>query len=202
LHGRRIFSGKNNLQIAKPSKSWNDDMNQGDAASERSFVGLFLRHQRSLYGFIMQLVHDYDDAEDLLQKTGLVLWQKFEQFEPGTDFVSWARQIAKFEVHTYLKTKRRSRVSFSTATIDLLAEDIQAESPEADLRQEALMHCLDDLRPGDRDLVRNCYSRRGAMGQIARDLGRSIDGIYQSLRRIRHALLQCIERRITTEGRP
>jgi RNA polymerase sigma-70 factor, ECF subfamily len=190
------------LQTLKKPRTGKADMLQAeDAASERSFVELFLRHQRSLYGFIMQLVHDYDDAEDLLQKSGLVLWKKFDQYEPGSDFLAWARQIAKFEVHTHLKTKRRNRVSFSTATIDLLAEDIQEESPETDLRHEALLRCLDDLRPGDRDLVRNCYSRRGAMGQIAHDLGRSVDGIYQSLRRIRQTLLTCIERRISAEGR-
>jgi RNA polymerase sigma-70 factor, ECF subfamily len=177
-----------------------DMMHTDDAASERSFVELFLQHQRSLYGFIMQLIHDYDDADDLLQKSGLVLWKKFEQYEQGTDFLAWARQIAKHEVQTYLRTRRRDRVSFSTATIDLLAEDIQSESPDVDLRHEALLHCLDGLRPGDRDLVRNCYARHGAVSQIADNMGRSVDGIYQSLRRIRQALLQCIERRIAAEG--
>jgi RNA polymerase sigma-70 factor (ECF subfamily) len=67
-----------------------------EPGSEGCFVELYLRHQRSIYAFISRLVQNYDESEDLLQKTGLVLWRKFNQFEPGTDFLAWARQIAKF----------------------------------------------------------------------------------------------------------
>lgn len=167
--------------------------------TEGCFVELYLRHQRAVYAFIVQLVHDYDESEDLLQKTGLVLWRKFDQFEPGTDFLAWARRVAKYEVQAHLKSKRRSRVYFSSATVDLLAEDLDRESPAADLRHEALLRCLEGLRSTDRDLVNRCYAKGVSIQDVAQSLGRSIDGAYQSLRRIRQALLQCIERRLAAE---
>ncbi len=172
------------------------------AQSEGSFVELYLRHQRSLYAFIVQLVHDYNESEDLLQKTGVVLWRKFSEFEPGGDFPKWARGIAKYEVMAHLRSKRRSRVCFSTETIELLAADAQQESSHADARHAALLKCLERLKPDDRELARQCYAPQASIRQIAADLGRSVAGVYQSLHRIRHALLECIERRLSAEEQP
>ena len=43
----------------------------------------FLRqHQTQLFGYIYSLVRDLDDADDLFQQTSLVLWDKFDQFDP------------------------------------------------------------------------------------------------------------------------
>lgn len=169
-------------------------------SAEECFVELYLRHQREIYAFIVRLVRDYDDSEDLLQKTGVVLWRKFDQFEPGTSFIAWARTIAKYEIQSYLKSRRRDRVCFSTATIDLLAEQISQEAADADRRHEALLACLDQLRPSDRELARKCYARGASMRQVAESAGRSTDGLYQSLRRIRQSLMECIHRRIASEG--
>ena len=173
-----------------------------DVEAEGCFVELYLRHQRSIYAFIVRLVQNYDESEDLLQKTGLILWRKFDQFEPGTDFMAWARQIAKYEVQDYLKAKRRSKVCFSSNTVEMLAEDADQDSLKADLRHEALSKCLGELRTADRDLVARCYASGASIRGVAESLGRSIDGAYQSLRRIRQALLQCIERRLAAEERP
>lgn len=189
---------RDNLATIAPSSR-----DQGmDAKAEGSFVEFYLRHQRSIYAFIVRLVHDYDESEDLLQKTGVVLWRKFDQFEPDSDFLAWARRIAKYEVLAHLKAKRRSKVCFSSKTVELLAGDLQDEPSRADARHAALLHCLEQLRSSDRDLARRCYARGSSMGQVAKHLGRSVDGVYQSLRRIRRSLLQCIERRLAAGERP
>jgi len=171
-----------------------------EAMPQAGFVEAFLRHQRSIHAFILQFVHDYNDADDLLQRTGLVIWRKFDQYEPGTDFLAWARQIAKFEVLSYLKAASRSRVCFSTETIELLAD----ESDEVDASEshhDALRLCLEGLRSTDRELVRRCYEAHGTIQQVAIEIGRSADGVYHSLHRIRQALLRCIDRRITEAAR-
>jgi RNA polymerase sigma-70 factor, ECF subfamily len=196
--GRLQDSTSEPLMIGNSPDALEPQPSQG---GEGSFVELFLRHERSLYAFIVQLVHDYADAEDLLQNTGLVLWKKFDQYQPGTDFLAWARQIAKYEVQTHLKTKRRTRICFSSATIDLLAGDLDRFRSEGDRRLDALRRCLDRLPRNDRDLVARCYSRQSTIQQIAQLIERPVDSVYQSLRRIRQALMHCIERRLTAEER-
>ena len=49
------------------------------------FVSLLTRYQQRVYLFILSLVPDRADAEDVLQETNLVLWQKFDDFTPGSD---------------------------------------------------------------------------------------------------------------------
>lgn len=174
--------------------------NNRETGSEGCFVELYLRHQREVYAFIVQLIGDYDVSEDLLQKTGIVLWRKFDQFEPDTNFLAWARTVAKLEVQSYLKTKRRDRLCFSSETIELLAAEVENEARDPGLRHEALLNCLEQLRAADRELARKCYARGASIRQIAEAGGRSADGVYQSLRRIRLSLLECIHRRLAAEG--
>ena len=42
---------------------------------------------------------DAGDAEDILQACRLTLWKQFETFEPGTNFLAWARKIALNQTH-------------------------------------------------------------------------------------------------------
>ena len=57
----------------------------GDQKSE--FAALLARHQAQLFGYIHSLVRDLDDADDLFQQTSLVLWDKFDLFDPSRSFV-------------------------------------------------------------------------------------------------------------------
>ena len=59
------------------------------------FSDLIARHQSELYGYIFAVVRNWEDADDLFQSVCLVLWRKFESFQPGSSFFSWARQTAK-----------------------------------------------------------------------------------------------------------
>ena len=60
----------------------------GHHGSDRNevFVELLMLHQQRLYGFIYTLVPNPADAEDLLQQTSLVLWQKFRRVRSRQEF--------------------------------------------------------------------------------------------------------------------
>src|SRR5436190_18410489 len=73
------------------------------------FARLFARNARRIYGFIMTLVFNHHDAEEVFQNTNVILWNKFGEFQPGSNFFAWASRIAYYEVLTLMKQKRRSR---------------------------------------------------------------------------------------------
>ena len=55
--------------------------------------------------------------EDVFQAANLVLWRKFDQFEPGTNFFAWACQIIRYEVLKYReKYARRQGCSIPTCS--------------------------------------------------------------------------------------
>ena len=65
---------------------------QDDRSAE--LVQLMMKYQRKLFGYILTLVPSRADAEDILQETSLTICEKFSDFESGTNFYSWACQIA------------------------------------------------------------------------------------------------------------
>src|SRR5262245_27171270 len=86
------------------------------------FARQFSCNARRVYGFIMTLVFNYHDAEEVFQNTSVVLWNKFGEFQPGSDFFAWASRVAYYEVLSLLKQRRRSR-TFSDETLELLATE-------------------------------------------------------------------------------
>ncbi len=163
------------------------------------FMALLGRHQSRLMGFIYALVQNMDDTEDLYQQTCLVMWRKFEQYQPDTDFMAWACQIARFEVLNFLRRAASQRICFSE---EFLAELAIAPGPISDeqSRQQALADCRQELPPPDQQLLTRRYSGAETVLSIAADLQRSPQSICNTLGRIRRALLACIERKLKTEA--
>ena len=68
--------------------------------SRRQFIRLMTRHERLVYGYILSLVPNWADADEILQETNIRLWEEFEKFEAGTNFAAWAVRVAHFQVLT------------------------------------------------------------------------------------------------------
>ena len=79
--------------------------------------------QRRLFGFVLTLLPRLDEAEKVFQNACLVLLDKFDEFQPGTDFIRWACQIAKYEVLSFHRRwKQRKHFFLNEADLELLAE--------------------------------------------------------------------------------
>jgi RNA polymerase sigma-70 factor, ECF subfamily len=57
-----------------------------------------------------------------------------------------------------------------------------------------LSKCVEKLSPPDRALLTECYLDAGGVAAAAARRNRSPHSVYNSLRRIRQALLRCITR--------
>jgi RNA polymerase sigma-70 factor (ECF subfamily) len=166
------------------------------------YIELLTTHQSRLFTFLYAHVLNMADAEDLHQQVAMVLWQKFDQFIPGTDFGAWAIRVADLTIKNFLRGKRRSKVYFSDEVIQRL-QDFQTTAPPQQTlaRTEALQGCLRRLSSADRELVEQCYGTEVKIKEIADGLGRSAGAVYTSLCRIRQALLACIERALASEAK-
>ena len=162
------------------------------------FARLFSRNARRIYGFIMTLVFNHHDAEEVFQNTSVVLWNKFGDFETGSDFFAWASRVAYYEVLSLMKQRRRSR-TFSDEALEVLATEAVAVSDRSSDRYEALEECLGRLGTDDRALLRERYFSQRAPKQIAAVQARSVHSVYRALARIHTLLLECVQRRMTRE---
>jgi DNA-directed RNA polymerase specialized sigma24 family protein len=93
-----------------------------DRFGRKRLMMLMTRHQRQIFGYIYALVPNRYDAEDLLQETSLVICEKFNEFEDGTDFVAWACQIAYWRIRYSRQIFARSKVVFIQEILDAVAQ--------------------------------------------------------------------------------
>jgi RNA polymerase sigma-70 factor, ECF subfamily len=161
-----------------------------------------LRDGRSrVFGYLLALVQNLADAEDLYQQTALLLWEKFDQYKPGTEFGSWATTVAHYTALNFLRTQSRRRALFSEAAMQRLAT-VQSELKSSDdtVRSAALAQCVASLPEGERRLVRLRYEGDRSVEDIAAQERRTVGAVYTALSRIRKSLLACVERRVAKEA--
>ncbi len=169
---------------------------------EAEFARYLCSIQTRLYSCIHSLTRDLNDADDLFQQTSLILWKKFDEFDRDRSFFAWACGIARLEVRNFLRGRGRQRLYFSDDLSLLLIEAQEAlTSDEEEERREALAKCITKLRERDRELLMECYQDQSGVNEAAVRRGRSPQSVYNSLRRIRRALYECIARKLTQESR-
>lgn len=170
------------------------------AVPSESFIRSFTQSQRGLYLYLLPLLGHPGDADEVLQETNLVIWAKWQQFEEGTNFLAWARAIARLEVFRFRRSRHHKLTLLEEGLLDQVSRRAEVISDEVDLRQEALAECMDKLRPKDRELIRLRYAPGSNGDKVAKKLGRPANSVYQSLSRIRRVLLECVQHRIAEAG--
>jgi RNA polymerase sigma-70 factor (ECF subfamily) len=165
-----------------------------------AFVELVVTNQRRLYGYILTLLPDPNEASDVLQQTNVALWRDSHRFAEGTNFIAWAFRVAYFMVLEHREKSQRFKLRFSDTVLDNLAQEAQSFAEDDAARLSAMRLCVEQLPPTQQELVRRRYFEGEAVGGIAKSLGQTANALANSLYRIRRALWDCIHRRLTTEG--
>jgi RNA polymerase sigma-70 factor, ECF subfamily len=171
-------------------------------ADERNaeFMRLFVQYQRRVHAFIVTLLPNLADAEDVLQETSLTAWQKFDDFQSGTDFVRWVCTIARFKVLKFRRQQKSGRLLFSDALLEDLADQQIRQSDAWEHWNQTLADCMAKLRPNDRELFLHCSRSDTTTKQVADRMGRPVNTVYKAINRIRKDLIGCIRHAVSREG--
>lgn len=161
---------------------------------DERFVSLFAETEPALRLFLRSLLPRWEDTDEVLQETSLVLWRKFDSFTEGTDFLRWACMVARFEALKYRRGKARDRHVFTETLMEQLAQEAEDELPNLDLERKALEACLQKLGDRERSWVDSVYGNDNQIREVAVQAGRSAGSLYKALHRIRLGLLDCVNR--------
>ena len=167
-----------------------------DISKNTRFFKLYNSIQAPLRSFILMIVHNENDADDVLQTTAGILWEKFDQYEPGTNFRAWAYKVAKNQSLVLLRKRRKTGMEFSDEIAEKIAEFAEKTPWSSHDRKKALSECMDKLNSTDQVLLQMRYQKNLAVKEIAGQTGRSINGFYKTLTRIHSVLKECIDRTI------
>jgi RNA polymerase sigma-70 factor (ECF subfamily) len=143
------------------------------AAEIAEFERQFTQCEPDVKAFVYTLLPHWSDADDVVQRTRIVLWQKFAQYRPGSSFKAWALQVARFEVSNFRRTQRSDRLCL----------------------EEEVATCMLQLRASDRQIIRHCYGPKATTAKEAAErLQRPVNTLYKALNRIRRTLMECVAR--------
>lgn len=150
----------------------------------------------SLYNFARWLVHNQNDAEDLVQETYLRALRGFGSFQPGTNFRAWMFKILR---NTFLSS--RSRLE-RRVTVPLHPEEdgpelaIDAETPETILMDRSnsrlVRRAIDDLPVRFREVLLLCEAEEMSYRQIAEILSIPIGTVMSRLARARESVRESL----------
>jgi RNA polymerase sigma-70 factor (ECF subfamily) len=169
---------------------------------DECFVRLLSQYEPVIRSYLRNLLPSYEDVDQVMPEVALIAWRKFSQLEDLDAFPRWACVIARYEVMTYRRNKARDRIVLDPDIVAKLADEAEEEISLRSLQMNALEHCLKELPEERRELILACYSPQKSMRDIATEIARSENSLYQLLRRIRIELQHCIERKITQEFSP
>lgn len=158
------------------------------------FLSLFSKSQTRLYSFILMIVHNDNDADEIFQEVSTLLWEQFEKFQEGSNSGAWAVSIAKFKVLEYLRQNQKKRNLFKTDMYQELSILAEPESANINNRLKALENCYHKMDRTCRSLLFLRYQKNISVKTMAQQKGVSEGVMYRNLSKVFSALRSCIER--------
>jgi len=167
----------------------------GDDASR--FTTEAIPYMSRLYPAALRLTRNHCDAEDLIQETFAKAYVKFHQFKPGTNLKAWLYTILVRTFYSSCRHKDR-RVGevlapeiFDTADArDALCEPPKSAEAEAleNLGDSTVMHALDDLPDGFREVIYLADIEGYRYSEIAEIMGTPLGTVMSRIHRGRSML--------------
>jgi RNA polymerase sigma-70 factor (ECF subfamily) len=156
------------------------------------FISLLSRHERRLSVYVMALIANQSDAEDLLQEVKMVMWRSFDQFRQGTNFGAWSRKVALNQIMTFRKRQKRDLLYFSDELLEMIAADFEQNNELLSRQQAMLEQCIEKLPHNHKSILRSRYHNSNSIESIADKAQRTPGAVYRLLSRIRSNLHQCV----------
>jgi RNA polymerase sigma-70 factor, ECF subfamily len=158
-----------------------------------------LEHNVFLRGYVYALLRNRAQVDDVMQEVAKAVWQLQDRFEPGTNFMTWAKSIALRRVQEYLRrTRRPDTIPLDDDLMEAVTDEAFEErvSELAVRREEALVRCLEKMPERSRQALLEYYGDRGGYDRVAELLGRTVETAYVIFHRLRKELRGCIEKQL------
>jgi RNA polymerase sigma-70 factor (ECF subfamily) len=165
-------------------------------ADTATFVQHLTGCQSRLYAYVVTLLGGARDAGDVLQETNAVLWNKHSEYDASRPFLPWAYRFAFLQVQAHRKRLTRDRLLFDDELLASIASEYVRQDAGAEQQLAALEGCLQQLPARQRTLIEQRYSGGITVSSLADQANSDANAISAMLYRIRHALAECIRRKL------
>jgi RNA polymerase sigma-70 factor (ECF subfamily) len=115
---------------------------RAQAGDQQAFTLLYTSNKRRIYSLCLRMVHNVEDAEDLMQEAFLQVYRKLNTFRGESAFSTWLHRVA---VNVVLMSLRKK--PWREASIEEVAGPADNETPPPVLgtEDELLTHSIDRI---------------------------------------------------------
>ena len=150
------------------------------AGDEAAFARIIRAHHDDMTRVCYIVSGDLDLAEEAVQATWGIAWQKLGTVRDPSRLRSWLVSVAANEARQIVRRRRRAPV----VEIDLAAHEAPGSDPAARVADVDLANALARLDPDDRALLALRYVAGFDSNELARATGRSPSGTRARLARL------------------
>ncbi len=166
---------------------------QFESHSAAKLTALWTKAQPTVLAFVLSMVHRFEDAEDIVQQTGMTAAERFTDYDESRSFQAWVLGIARLKVLRFYRDSGKHNILVADeALLDQMIDHHVGRGPRINDINLALENCLTKLTDRARKMLELRYVRELTTGDIADYLGTTSNTISVTLHRIRKALRKCI----------
>lgn len=161
---------------------------QGD---REAYYELYKRYSRSMFNVGYRIVHDQDEAEDVLQEAFISAFKNLGNYRGDATFGAWLKRIVVNKAINAVKRKRMERFP-EEDTVDV-AEEVVDEFEDFPFTVDKVRKAMESLPTGYR-MVLSLYLLEGYdHGEIAEILGISESTSKSQFNRSKKKLREILE---------
>ena len=164
----------------------------------------FIHDRHRLGAFVGGLLRDAHAAEDVIQEVWVRLAAEVEKGTVFENQPAWCRAVAKNLILKHWRRQRNAKVIADSEVLEVFLARVDQAFAETDesgdlweRRQQALDDCVAVLPEKSRRLLSLRYEGRVPVEEISRRVGQRFDAVTNALYRLRQALSDCVERKLS-----
>ncbi len=167
------------------------------AGKQRAFKALLSKHREAIYHVILRIVHNREEARDLVQETFMKAFGSLASYKSEYRFTTWLYRIAANSSIDYLRKKKIESLSLDQpvetkdGTVAIELPD-WTYNPEVDLvskqRVLSVNEAIDSLPKKYREVIVYRHKQDKSYEQIAEILGVPVGTVKARIFRARELL--------------
>jgi RNA polymerase sigma-70 factor (ECF subfamily) len=132
---------------------------------------LFARHHVRVYRFILRLVGNESQAEDLISEVFLDVWRQAASFEARSAVSTWLLGMARFKALSSLRKRSDEALDEDAAAAIADPSDDPEMAVQAKDRGDVMRRCLAALSPEHREIIDLAYYHEKSIDETAQIVG-------------------------------
>lgn len=139
---------------------------------ETAFASLYDTYSNVLYGLIVRIVHDYADAENLVQDSFVKCWLNIEKFDPEKAcFATWLINIARNTAIDFTRSKYFFQKQANHNLEKIVSNELGPGSEAIAVEAIGLSEQLEKLSPQAKEIIQWMYFEGYTQQEIAETKG-------------------------------